>query len=140
MEEAARALLAPQFAEVVTKAKQVLFQPIFDLEVPQMTFGRVALLGDAAFVARPHCGMGVTKAAGDAMALVAALNGHTSIPDALAQYDTVRTQVGTAIVQHARHLGAYMQAQLKTDTDREMAERYRTPEAVMRETAVSARF
>ena len=140
MEEAALSLLAPQFAEVVTKAKQVLFQPIFDLEVPQMTFGRVALLGDAAFVARPHCGMGVTKSAGDAMALVAALNGHTSIPDALAQYDTVRTQVGTAIVQHARHLGAYMQAQLKTDTDREMAERYRTPEAVMRETAVSARF
>ena len=29
---------------------------------------------------------------------------------------------------------------LKTDTDREMAERYRTPEAVMRETAVPARF
>jgi hypothetical protein len=29
---------------------------------------------------------------------------------------------------------------LKDETDREMAERYRTPEAVMRETAVPARF
>ncbi|MFM0220709.1 FAD binding domain-containing protein [Paraburkholderia dipogonis] len=140
MEEAAVTLLAPQFAEVVTRATQPLFQPIFDLEVPRMAFGRVALLGDAAFVARPHCGMGVTKAASDAMALVAALTATADVRGALAEYSRVRTQVGAAIVQHARHLGAYMQAQLKNDTDRLMAERYRTPEAVMRETAVSARF
>ncbi|MFM0081232.1 FAD binding domain-containing protein [Paraburkholderia sediminicola] len=140
MEEAALTLLAPQFGEVVTKATQPLFQPIYDLEVPQMAFGRVALLGDAAFVARPHCGMGVTKAASDAMVLVDALKTHGHVQDALANYSRVRTQVGAAIVQHARHLGAYMQAQLKNDTDREMAERYRTPDAVMRETAVPARI
>jgi len=124
----------------VTKAKQPLFQPIFDLEVPRMAFGRIALLGDAAFVARPHCGMGVTKAAGDAMALTAALTGEADVQRALAEYSRVRTQVGAAIVQHARHLGAYMQAQLRNETDRVMAERYRTPEAVMRETAVPAWF
>ncbi|SMG60454.1 FAD binding domain-containing protein [Paraburkholderia susongensis] len=140
MEEAALALLAPQFAEVVTRAAQPLFQPIFDLEVPRMAFGRIALLGDAAFVARPHCGMGVTKAAGDAMALLAALTRNADTLDALAEYSDVRTQFGIAIVQHARHLGAYMQAQLKDETEREMAERYRTPEAVMRETAVPAHF
>ncbi|WP_408356553.1 FAD binding domain-containing protein [Paraburkholderia phytofirmans] len=140
MEDAALTLLAPQFGEVVAKATQPLFQPIFDLEVRQMAFGRIALLGDAAFVARPHCGMGVTKAASDAMALVKALAAHTGVQDALADYSHERTQVGAAIVQHARHLGAYMQAQLKDETDREMAERYRTPDAVMRETAVPARF
>jgi 2-polyprenyl-6-methoxyphenol hydroxylase-like FAD-dependent oxidoreductase len=140
MEDAALTLLAPQFGEVVTKANQPLFQPIFDLEVPQMAFGRVALLGDAAFVARPHCGMGVTKAASDAMELVKALNASNDVQQALAAYSQVRTQVGAAIVQHARHLGAYMQAQLKNEVDREMAERYRTPDAVMRETAVPARF
>ncbi|MFM0074504.1 FAD binding domain-containing protein [Paraburkholderia sediminicola] len=140
MEEAALTLLAPQFGEVVTKSTQPLFQPIFDLEVPHMAFGRVALLGDAAFVARPHCGMGVTKAASDAMALVSALKSHADVQEALAEYSRVRTQVGAAIVQHARHLGAYMQAQLKNEVDREMAERYRTPDAVMRETAVPARF
>ncbi|NPT53735.1 FAD-dependent oxidoreductase [Paraburkholderia sp. 5N] len=140
MEDAALTLLAPQFGEVVTKSAQPLFQPIFDLEVPHMAFGRVALLGDAAFVARPHCGMGVTKAASDAMALVSALKSHADVQDALAEYSSVRTQVGAAIVQHARHLGAYMQAQLKTEVDREMAERYRTPDAVMRETAVPAHF
>jgi 2-polyprenyl-6-methoxyphenol hydroxylase-like FAD-dependent oxidoreductase len=140
MEDAALTLLAPQFGEVVTRATQPLFQPIFDLEVPQMAIGRIALLGDAAFVARPHCGMGVTKAAGDAVALVNALAAHTVVQEALADYSQERTQVGAAIVQHARHLGAYMQAQLKNETDREMAERYRTPDAVMRETAVPARF
>ncbi|RAR50020.1 2-polyprenyl-6-methoxyphenol hydroxylase-like FAD-dependent oxidoreductase [Paraburkholderia unamae] len=136
MEDAAHALLAPQFAEIVTKAAQPLFQPIFDLEVPRMAFGRIALLGDAAFVARPHCGMGVTKAAGDAMELVKALREGADVRGALEAYSAVRTKFGAAIVQHARHLGAYMQAQLKDESEREMAERYRTPEAVMRETAV----
>ncbi|MGF6905310.1 2-polyprenyl-6-methoxyphenol hydroxylase-like FAD-dependent oxidoreductase [Paraburkholderia sp. GAS348] len=129
-------LLASQFAEVVRKAKQSLFQPIYDLEVQQMAFGRIALLGDAAFVTRPHRGMGVTKAGGDAMALVAALSRETDVRRALVAYSDVRTPIGKAIVQHARHLGAYMQAQLRSDTERKMAERYRTPEAVMRETAV----
>jgi hypothetical protein len=33
-----------------------------------------------------------------------------------------------------------MQAQLRDEGERQMAERYRTPEAVMRETAVSRAF
>jgi hypothetical protein len=33
-----------------------------------------------------------------------------------------------------------MQAQLKSEEEREMAELYRTPEAVMRETAVPVKF
>lgn len=140
MYKSAEALLAPQFAEVVKKAAQPLFQPIYDLEVPQMNFGRVALLGDAAFVARPHCGMGVTKAAGDALAIVQALERHASVEEALADYSEQRCRFGALIIQHARHLGAYMQAQLKSEKEREMAELYRTPEAVMRETAVPVKF
>ncbi len=140
MYKSADTLLAPQFAEVVKKAAQPLFQPIYDLEVPKMNFGRVALLGDAAFVVRPHCGMGVTKAAGDALAIVEALERHASVEEALADYSEQRCRFGTSIVQHARHLGAYMQAQLKSAEEREMAEFYRTPEAVMRETAVPVKF
>jgi 2-polyprenyl-6-methoxyphenol hydroxylase-like FAD-dependent oxidoreductase len=140
MYKSAETLLAPQFAEVVKKATQPLFQPIYDLEVPKMNFGRVALLGDAAFVARPHCGMGVTKAAGDALAIVEALERHASVEEALADYSEQRCHFGASIVQHARHLGAYMQAQLKSEEEREMAELYRTPEAVMRETAVPVKF
>jgi 2-polyprenyl-6-methoxyphenol hydroxylase-like FAD-dependent oxidoreductase len=140
MYKSADTLLAPQFAEVVKKATQPLFQPIYDLEVPKMNFGRIALLGDAAFVVRPHCGMGVTKAAGDALAIVEALEHHASVEDALADYSQQRCRFGASIVQHARHLGAYMQAQLKSEQEREMAELYRTPEAVMRETAVPVKF
>src|SRR3546814_8716334 len=103
MLQAASGVLAPQFAEMVHKAAQPFFQPIYDLESPRLAFGRVALLGDAAFVARPHCGMGVTKAAADAMALTRAL---TQAPDnpvaALKEYETVRLPVGRFLVGHAR--------------------------------------
>lgn len=133
--EAARAVLAPHFAEVVEKTENLFFQPIFDLESPELAFGRVALLGDAAFVARPHCGMGVTKAGADARDLVASLNAHSSIPAALKAYSKQRVEFGHFIVGHARALGAYMQAQIRTDEERAMAEKYRTVEAVMRETA-----
>ncbi|KER68475.1 monooxygenase [Burkholderia cepacia] len=137
MRDAAHSLLSPEFAEVVTRTKQPLFQPIYDLEATQLVFDRVVLLGDAAFVARPHCGMGVTKAAGDAMQLARSLAASASIGDALADYEHQRLRFGTAIVEHARHLGAYMQAQMKSQIERDMAEKYRTPEAVMRETAVA---
>lgn len=141
MLRAADEVLAPQFSEIVHKATQPFFQPIYDLESPQIAFGRVALLGDAAFVARPHCGMGVTKAAADAKALMQAL---TRIPDdpvqALKVYDSQRQPVGRFLVGHARSLGAYMQAQILTPEERRMAERYRSVAAVMRETAVSPAF
>ena len=42
---------------------------IFDIETPRIALGRVVLLGDAAFVALPHVGAGVTKAALDAECL-----------------------------------------------------------------------
>ena len=134
--QAARSVLAPQFAEVVQKTESLLFQPIFDLESPQLAFGRIALLGDAAFVARPHCGMGVTKAAGDAIVLVKALQQTGDAVAALKAYELPRLELGRQVVGHARALGAYMQAQIRTAREREMAERYRTPAAVMDETAV----
>lgn len=135
--QAARDVLAPQFAEVVEKTEALFFQPIFDLESSQLAFGRIALLGDSAFVARPHCGMGVTKAAGDAVALLDALKRHDDVRTALEAYERPRLEFGGFIVEHARALGAYMQAQLRTEHERQMAEAYRTPEAIMRETAVA---
>jgi 2-polyprenyl-6-methoxyphenol hydroxylase-like FAD-dependent oxidoreductase len=138
MLQAADEVLAPQFAEIVHKATQPLVQPIYDLDSPQLAFGRVVLLGDAAFVARPHCGMGVTKAAGDAKALTQSLMQMPDDPvQALKAYDSKRQPTGRFLVGHARSLGAYMQAQILTPEERQMAERYRSVEAVMRETAVS---
>lgn len=135
MRRDADALLAPQFAEMIAHTDQPFFQPIYDVESPRLVFGRAVLLGDAAFVARPHVGMGVTKAAGDAVALADALRDTDDIDEALRHYEAARAPFGAAVIARARHLGAYMQAQLKTPAEREMAERYRTPAAVMRETA-----
>jgi 2-polyprenyl-6-methoxyphenol hydroxylase-like FAD-dependent oxidoreductase len=138
LREAAGGLLAPQFAEMLHKTAQLFFQPIFDVESTHIAFGRVALLGDAAFVARPHVGMGVTKAGSDALALADALErSNGDVIEALAHYERERVAAGAVVVAHARRLGAYMQAQLRSEEERAMAERYRTPEAVMRETAVS---
>jgi 2-polyprenyl-6-methoxyphenol hydroxylase-like FAD-dependent oxidoreductase len=131
---AARALLAPQIAAIVERTEQVFFQAIFDLESPRMALGRVALLGDAAFVARPHVGMGVTKAALDAECLareIAAADGDLGI--ALPRYDRERRRFGTRLVARARRLGAYIEAQLKPPAARTRRERQPPPEDLLRQ-------
>lgn len=133
-------LLGPQFAEVVRKTKLPFVQAILDFETPTMVLGeRTVILGDAAFVARPHVGMGITKAAGDALALARSLaGGAADIASALRRFEAQRLPVGTAIVRRARNLGSYMGTQLGDARQRELAERHRQPEAVMAETAVTA--
>ncbi|MBC7940696.1 MAG: FAD-dependent monooxygenase, partial [Chitinophagaceae bacterium] len=78
--QAARDKLAPQFAEILEKTAVPFLQPIFDVASPRLAFDRVALLGDAAFVARPHVGMGVTKAGDDAMVLAACIAERGATP------------------------------------------------------------
>ncbi len=135
MRAAADRLLAPQFVEIVRLAPQLLLQPIYDLESPRMAFGRVALIGDAAFVARPHVGAGVTKAAEDASELVLALSRSNDVPQALARFEETRLRAGHRILQRARHLGAYLQAERRTEEERSLSARHSIPEAVMTETA-----
>ena len=67
--DTARTCMAPQIAELVAQCTKPILVPVYDLASPRMVFGRVVLLGDAAFVARPHVGTGVTKAVLDARAL-----------------------------------------------------------------------
>ena len=108
--QAARALLAPQFAEILEKTTQPFLQPIYDCSSFAIAFGRIALMGDAAFVARPHVGMGVTKAAQDAMALTDCIATHGANAQGLMAFEQLRLQPGQAAVERARRLGAYMQA------------------------------
>lgn len=65
---------------------------------------RIVLLGDAAFIARPHTAMGVAKAAGDAMALARVL-AERAVDAALAVYEQTRLPQGHAIVDYGRRLG-----------------------------------
>jgi 2-polyprenyl-6-methoxyphenol hydroxylase-like FAD-dependent oxidoreductase len=137
MHATAERLLAPVFVDVVRATPEPLFQPIYDLESAHLVFGRVAILGDAAFVARPHVGLGVTKAAGDAVALVDALRAYPeNIDEALGLYETQRREFGRAIVAHARLLGLGVGAPAVAGPHAALIAHLRRPEVVMREIAV----
>ncbi len=137
MHAAAQRLLAPQFVEIVHATAEPFFQPIYDLESARLAFGRVVVLGDAAYVARPHVGLGVTKAAGDAAALADAVVQHGQDLDAaLSQYEASRVDFGKTIVAHARMLGVGIGAELAAGPHKELIAHLRRPEVVMREVAV----
>jgi 2-polyprenyl-6-methoxyphenol hydroxylase-like FAD-dependent oxidoreductase len=133
---AARALLPPQLEEVVRLTERPFLQPIYDVETTRMALGRVALLGDAAFLARPHVAAGVTKAAADAMALARALQANEAIDLGLARFEAARMGINRQVMQRGRDLGTYLQPQQASAEERRKAERHRTPEAVMAEIAV----
>ncbi len=128
MRNSASQLLAPQFVEIVQKTEQPFLQAIFDLASPRMAFDRIALLGDAAFVARPHVGMGVTKAAEDAAALTESILRFGLCPDALRAYEQSRLAASCAVVERGRQLGAYLEFQHAGVT--------RSAQQVMNETAI----
>jgi 2-polyprenyl-6-methoxyphenol hydroxylase-like FAD-dependent oxidoreductase len=115
----AKAVLAPSIAEIFLRADP-FFQPIYDLESPALVFDRVALTGDAAFVARPHVGAGATKAAIDAAVLAAALRGAgNDLPGALARFESSQLPFGRDLVALSRQQGAYLSAQLSSRDRRE---------------------
>ena len=134
MRAAAARLLAPQFRAIVALIDEPILQPIYDIESPRLAFGRVAIIGDAAFVARPHVAAGVSKAADDATALAAALDGD-DVAAALRRFEAERLPDNKKIIERARHLGAYLQA-TQTAEERARSARHSIPEAVLAETAV----
>jgi 2-polyprenyl-6-methoxyphenol hydroxylase-like FAD-dependent oxidoreductase len=131
----AERLVAPQLLAVARLIGDPILQPIYDLESPRMAFGRVAIVGDAAFVARPHVAAGVAKAADDAATLVAALAAEPDVPAALKRFEAERLPVGRRIIERARHLGAYLQA-TQTAEERARSQRHSNAQAVLSETAV----
>jgi 2-polyprenyl-6-methoxyphenol hydroxylase-like FAD-dependent oxidoreductase len=131
----AERLIAPQLLALARLIGDPILQPIYDLESPRVAFGRVAIIGDAAFVARPHVAAGVAKAADDAAALVSALAAEPDVPAALKRFEAERLSVGRRIIERARHLGAYLQA-TQTAEERARSERHSNAQAVLGETAV----
>jgi 2-polyprenyl-6-methoxyphenol hydroxylase-like FAD-dependent oxidoreductase len=134
MRAAAERVLAPQFRMIVRSIQEPLLQPIYDLESPQLSLGRVAIIGDAAFVARPHVAAGLSKAADDAASLAAALEDE-DVAGALRRFEADRLPEGRKIIERARHLGAYLQATQSAE-EQERSARHSIPDAVLAETAV----
>ncbi|MQT15021.1 FAD binding domain-containing protein [Segnochrobactrum spirostomi] len=105
----AAAALPASFATAVAAESRPFLHAIFDYAPAHMVKGRVALLGDAAFVARPHTAMGVAKAAGDAFALRDALRGQPDLDSALRAYEGARVPVGQSIVAYGQRLGRQLE-------------------------------
>jgi len=135
MRAAAERLIAPQLRTIVPLMAEPILQPIYDIESPGMAFGRIAIIGDAAFVARPHVAAGVSKAADDAVALADSLDAADDVAAGLRHFEAQRLPINGRIIERARHLGAYLQA-TQTAEERARSERHGIPAAVMAETAV----
>jgi 2-polyprenyl-6-methoxyphenol hydroxylase-like FAD-dependent oxidoreductase len=112
-------IMPPQFLDCLRNMRP-FFTPIYDFSTPQLVFGRVALVGDAASSARPHMGFGMAKAGGDAQALAQALGSNDQIDKGLAEYNHIRQPIGERIMLHGRRLGTHLGVSLQTDEDRAM--------------------
>ncbi|MFI6285170.1 FAD-dependent monooxygenase [Streptomyces sp. NPDC051018] len=99
--------LPPFWAELVglTAPGELFVQPMYDFTASPGSTRRLALLGDAATVARPHTGAGAVKALQDATLLESALRSTPSLPEALAAYDGARSVMGRTMVDLGRRLG-----------------------------------
>jgi 2-polyprenyl-6-methoxyphenol hydroxylase-like FAD-dependent oxidoreductase len=118
----ARASMAPQIAWLVAHATQPILSPIFELQ------------SDAAFVARPHVGTGVTKAALDAQSLAEALAASQGdLPAGLKCYDSDRRRFGNWLVAGGRRIGDHVEAQLRHDEPHDCGGLAPRHEVIMRE-------
>ncbi|MCM2392787.1 FAD-dependent monooxygenase [Streptomyces albipurpureus] len=100
--------LPPFWATLITRTRpeELFVQPMYDFAATPGASGVVALLGDAASVARPHTGAGAVKALQDATLLESALRTADGGPvEALKAYDLARGAAGSSMVALGRQLG-----------------------------------
>jgi 2,6-dihydroxypyridine 3-monooxygenase len=106
----AREQLPTDLAEMVLATADPFIQTVVDVEVPKMVFGRVCLIGDAAFAARPHAAAGTAKAAADAWGLAAALeSAGGDLENALSSWEVDALRRGSRLTARARTLGTMAQ-------------------------------
>ncbi len=126
----AAAIMPPQFLDCLANIRP-FFTPIYDFSTPQLVFGRVVLVGDAASSSRPHMGFGMAKAGGDAQALAEALASHDDVDAGLAAYDRLRQPLGEHVVRHGRKLGTHLGVSLANEDDRAMHALLQEPRVFM---------
>jgi 2,6-dihydroxypyridine 3-monooxygenase len=106
----AKVALPDDLARMVLMAEHPFIQTVFDVEVPRMVFGRVCLLGDAAFAVRPHAAAGTAKAAAEAWSLSESLQiSGGDIPAALRSWEPGALERGNLLAERARRLGTMAQ-------------------------------
>ena len=99
-------LLPPQLAEMVVQTQEPFIQAIVDVQMPRTVFGRICVIGDAAFAARPHAASGTAKAAEDGYQLSKSLANHGfDVDAALADFEPKQLKLGCQLVARAREMG-----------------------------------
>ena len=106
MRNYAQSVLVEPFQKLIAATKEPFVQAILDLGVPNMIFDRVALIGDAAFIPRPHTAASVSKAAANAIALMDALQEHEhNVLDALKAWELNQLALGMHLWKRGQDLG-----------------------------------
>ena len=96
----------PIFAELVATTADPFVQTIVDVIVPQTVFGRVMLVGDAAFVVRPHTAGATAKAAHDAWVLGRNLaRARGNIDAGLKAAESLQLEYGNELTNYGIALG-----------------------------------
>ena len=104
--EFARGHMPPAVAEILLACEAPFVQVIYDIDAARMAFGRVALIGDAAFAVRPHAGAGTAKACADAWTLRDALrDAGGDPPTALARWEPEQLALGRQLLARTRDMG-----------------------------------
>ena len=102
----ANQVLVEPFQQLVEATKEPFVQSILDLSVPQMAFDRIALVGDAAFIPRPHTAASTAKAAANAIALADVLVAHNhNVPKALKAWEIEQLALGLNLLRRGQDLG-----------------------------------
>lgn len=99
-------ILVSPFQKLVAATKEPFVQAILDLAVPQMAFDRIALVGDVAFIPRPHTAASTSKAAANAIALADTLVDYNhDVPKALLNWEDEQLALGMHLWQHGQSIG-----------------------------------
>lgn len=94
------------FQELLESTEQPFIQTIYDLSTPRMVFGRICLLGDAAFVPRPHTAASTSKAAANALELAAYVGASgDDVATSLQRWEAQQLRLGNHLKVLGQRLG-----------------------------------
>jgi 2-polyprenyl-6-methoxyphenol hydroxylase-like FAD-dependent oxidoreductase len=105
LREDAASFLPPQFALAIQAEELPSVQGIFDYKAGRMGGTSIALIGDAAFVVRPHTAMGLAKAAGDVLSPRSHMRKTDNLVTALRGFEAERLVIGRKIAAYGQDLG-----------------------------------
>jgi len=103
--EIAERVLPPAFKELLRATKEPFVQAIMDLACPRLVFSRTILMGDAAFVIRPHTAASTSKGIANAFARVGEMTGKQVLSESLDHWQRTELNRGQRLMSYGQGLG-----------------------------------